>query len=174
MKSVEFKTISGSGQIYTYTRQEFETTGKIKYNKVVADLFRYLKELDCSIYWIRNVKLNPGASLHNFVSEYHLAQADDQWLLFAQAGTVLDEFHPEGLIEVAQQDIKKQRDELHNAGFVNIIFNRKMKHSFMNTEVFIYLNDMGDDFIADNIGDVQSDKIINRTATVAKLEPKHE
>lgn len=173
MKHIELKLNSGSVQKYRYTRQEFETTGKIKYNRVVADIFRYLKELDCPIYWLRNAKLKQGYTLKDLMNEY-LQQTYEPELIFAQAGTILDDFPPEGLVETAQKNIKIQRDELYNAGFINIIFNRKMKHSFMNTEVFVYLNEIADDFIADNIGDAQSDKIINRTVIVVKLEQEHE
>ena len=164
MEHVEIKLNSGTIQKCKYTRQEFETTGKIKYNRVVADIFRYVcvpKDIDDPIYWIKDAKLNPGFTLSNLMDEYR-QQFSDHELILAQAGTIFNDIPAEGSIDGPIKEVmKNHRDQLFSAGFVNVIFNRKMKHSFMNSDIFIYFNFACDVFINDNIGDAQSGEIIN-------------
>lgn len=157
MNYTELKFKSGSIYEYIYTKQD----DHILYNKIISDIFYNLVDFDDSIFWLRNARPNEGFSLKDIVLDY-IQQFGNSKLIFAQAGTIINNFPSEGLIDLAKNNINNQRKALYDSNFINVIFNRKMAHSFMNTDIFVYFNEAGNFFIENNIGDVHSNKIINR------------
>ena len=144
----------------TYTKEDSKS--KI-IRDLAADIFYNLPEFKDDIVVIIKVKAKEGSTMSECIKEFVETNKDyKDKLIFAQAG-ILTVMKVQAKISEGLNILNDEKNGLIQAGFKNIIFNRRMSKTSANGDYFIYNNKAGKDFIKKNLGDNDS-KIINRVS----------
>ena len=153
---------SGSLDVCQYNKEGFN---KIKGRLTKAIIYDIYNKTDFSkdICFIATVSPKDEYTISDVIKEY----IDKSWgkntLILTQAGT-LSNIPRTGKLNDGIDAINKEKDELYKANFVNIIFNQVANLSYGNTDIFIYIDELSNkEFITNNIGLNEDNKLINRT-----------
>ena len=144
-----------------YTIDDYRTVPGLK--GVVRDIYEFVPGFTDNIEWLVSVTPNEGKTIEDVLYEYTEQQGQDKFIM-CRAGN-LTPGPDSDVIYNFLPHIEEERGHILNADFYNIVFNRKMVHSYSCGEYCIYSNDKTEEFIRNNMG---PDKIINRVMSSGK------
>ena len=151
MKPIVFENEYGKLRAVKYLPSDFKTT---KLRGLITDIFNNLPEFSTDIVFIIKASAKEGYTITDILSSFMKKSGYvRKSLVFTQAGILSNV--PES-VEIKISDgvkmIDVERKYIKDAGFKNIIFNRRMSLTFGNPEIFIYKNSISDEFINSNMG----------------------
>lgn len=140
-----------AGKIKYIIYSSSDASSKVITRRVINDLLGAIGDLPCKIVWIS--RMIPGKDhtsdelLKEFVENYAKKL---KCLVMCEAGTM--GAHTEDMGNIVKEVYEEDRKRLIENGFINIIWNSKMKKSTTNPYTMVYDNEAAESFISKYTG----------------------
>ena len=162
----ETKSLSkGKVQMNVVTRDDYNKRGASIPN-VAFDIYRHLSEFQDTLYCIQKIQPSYGNTSMDVLKEF-IEEYGEQYFVIVQSDFLLK--HSSNYNKINMDNIgmmtislSTQKSYLLEAGFENILFNRKCSNIYTNGNIFVYPNERVKQFLQDNCGDIESGKIIGK------------